>query len=51
MIAVFMCYQDSVQALNVFAYDCQTARDFLRAQSCINQHTGFACNDQNRIAS
>jgi hypothetical protein len=51
MIAVFMCDEHRIKTLNVFAYQRQTARDFLRAQTCVNQNASFSCNDQNRISS
>jgi hypothetical protein len=51
VIAVFMCDQHRIETLNVFANHCQAARNFFRAQACVNQNASFSSNDQNRISS
>ena len=51
VIAVFVCDQNSVETLNVFADERESARDLFGAESGVNENASFACNDQNRIAS
>jgi hypothetical protein len=50
MIAVFVCDQDCIKTLKVFAHDGEAARDLFCTQSGVDKHTRVAGNDQYRIA-
>jgi hypothetical protein len=50
MITVLMCYEDTVEPLNVFTNEGHSSGNLFGAQTSIDKDASFACNYQNRIA-
>ena len=51
VVAVFVRDEHAVETLRVFTDEREPACNFFCAESCVDEHTRTACNDQHRVAS